>query len=223
MDREEPDGVGVLLLGDGLELAGADRLLLADEAHEALDVAAAQLLVRAREPGELAHVGVAPPPVPLGEDGQVVVVVGDDPLAELLQREAVRRRRRAARSAGGTRGRGAGPRPRDPAGSPRSNGRKSGRLGRRAAEEHERVVREADERRGEDGDERLVVVAVVQQAQVGEEVDDLLLAEVAAPGRAVGLQPGLAQLVLVVLGVRAGREQEDDLAGARLARVDQLP
>jgi hypothetical protein len=39
----------------------------------------------------------------------------------------------------------------------------------------EPVVRDAHERRRQHGDERLVVVAVVQQAQVGEEVDDLLL------------------------------------------------
>ena len=59
---------------------------------------------------------------------------------------------------------------------------------RGAADQDERVVRDADERRREHGDERLVVVAVVQQAQVREQVDDLLLAEVAAPGRAVRRQ-----------------------------------
>ena len=62
-----------------------------DEADEALDVGAAQLLVRAREPRELAQVRVAAPAVPLREDGEVVVVVGDDPLAEPLEREARRR------------------------------------------------------------------------------------------------------------------------------------
>ena len=87
---------------------------------------------------------------------------------------------------------------------------------------HERVVRDADERRGEHGHERLVVVAVVQQPQVGEEVDDLLLAEVAAAGRAVGRQAELAQRLLVELGVGAGREEEHDLARRRLARVDEL-
>ena len=38
-------------------------------------------------------------------------------------------------------------------------------------------------------DERLVVVAVVEQPQVREQVDDLLLAEVPAAGRAIGRQP----------------------------------
>ena len=128
VDGEQPHRVRVLLLGDGLELARADGLLLADEAHEALDVAAAQLLVGAREPGELAHVRVAPAPVPLREDGEVVVVVGDDPLAEPLQREAVRRGGEPLVALEETPGRGASPRRSSSPGSPRSNGRKSGRL-----------------------------------------------------------------------------------------------
>jgi hypothetical protein len=53
-----------------------------------------------------------------------------------------------------------------------------------ASDQDERVVRNADERRREHGHERFVVVAVVQQPQIGEQVGDLLLAEVAAPGRA---------------------------------------
>src|SRR5581483_7685903 len=77
-----------LLLRDRLQLAGADGLLLRDEADEALDVGAAQLLVRARETRELAHVGVAAAAVPLREHREVVVVLADDPLAEPLEREA---------------------------------------------------------------------------------------------------------------------------------------
>ena len=93
---------------------------------------------------------------------------------------------------------------------------------RRPAQQHEAVVREPDERRREHGDERLVVVAVVQQPQVREQVDDLLLAEVAAAGRAVGRQAEAAQLLLVPLGVRPGREQQHDLARRGGAGVDQL-
>ena len=70
--------------------------------------------------------------------------------------------------------------------------------------------------------ERLVVVAVVQQAQVREQVDDLLLAEVAAAGRAVGRQAERAQLLLVPLGVGAGGEEQHDLARRRRAGVDEL-
>ena len=95
-------------------------------------------------------------------------------------------------------------------------------LARRAADQHERVVRRADERRREHRQQRLVVVAVVQQPQVREQVDDLLLAEVAAPGRAIRAQPRPAQLLLVPLGVGAGGEQQDDLARLGVAVVDEL-
>ena len=94
--------------------------------------------------------------------------------------------------------------------------------GCRAPDQHERVVRDTDERRGEHRQERLVVVAVLEQAQIGEDVDDLLLAEVAAAGGAVGRQPGAPELFLVPLGVGAGREQQHDLPGLRGARVDEL-
>ena len=71
-------------------------------------------------------------------------------------------------------------------------------------------------------DERLVVVAVLEQPEVGEQVDHLLLAEVAAAGRAVRRQTGLAQLLLVPLRVGAGGEEQDDLARARSSAVDEL-
>ena len=85
MDRQQPDGAGALLLGDRLELAHAGGVLLEHEADEALDVGAAQLLVRAREPCELAQVRVAAAAVPLREHGEVVVVLDDDLLAEALE------------------------------------------------------------------------------------------------------------------------------------------
>ena len=59
VDREQPHGVGALLLRDGVALGCADRILLGDEADEALDVGPAELLERACEPCELAQVGVA--------------------------------------------------------------------------------------------------------------------------------------------------------------------
>ena len=91
-----------------------------------------------------------------------------------------------------------------------------------AAEEDEGVVRDADERGGEDGRERHVVVAVVQQAQVGEQVDDLLLAEVALARRAVGRQAGGAELLLVPLGVGSGGEEQDDLPRSGVAGGDEV-
>ncbi len=90
---------------------------------------------------------------------------GDEPLVALLERAdqllvaLVERRRQRALDPGEER---------PPAGV--------------AADQDERVVRDADERRGEHRDERLVVVAVAQQPQVEQQVDHLLLAEVAAPG-----------------------------------------
>ena len=115
VDGQEPDRVRALLLGDRVALGRADGFLLLDEADEPLDVRAAQLLVGAGEARELAEVRVAAPAVPLREHGQVVVVVGDDPLAEPLEREAARPRRRAGRSAAGTPAAGARPPGRDPA------------------------------------------------------------------------------------------------------------
>jgi hypothetical protein len=62
----------------------------------------------------------------------------------------------------------------------------------------------------------------VQQAQVREQVDHLLLPEVAAPGRAVRRQAHAAQLLLVPLGVRSGGEEQHDLSRRSVARVDEL-
>ncbi len=56
VDRQQPHRTGALLLGDRLELRSAERLLVADEPEEALEVAPAQLLVGAREPHQLAQV-----------------------------------------------------------------------------------------------------------------------------------------------------------------------
>ena len=58
---------------------------------KALEVAPAQLLVGAREPHQLAQVRVAALAVPAREHGEVVVVLGDDELAEPLERDARRR------------------------------------------------------------------------------------------------------------------------------------
>jgi len=95
-------------------------------------------------------------------------------------------------------------------------------LRRGAAEQDERVVGGADERRGEHGHESLVVVAVVQQAQIGKQVDYLLLVVVVAAGRAEGREPERPQLLLIKPRIGARGEQEHDLARRRLASVDQV-
>ena len=85
VDRQQAHGVAAFFLRDGLELPRAHRFLLGDEVDEAFDVRPAQLLVRTREPRQLAQVGVAAAAVPAREHGEVVVVLGDDPLAEQLE------------------------------------------------------------------------------------------------------------------------------------------
>ena len=221
MDRQQANRARALLLGDRLELLHPGGVLLEHEADEALDVGAAQLLVEPGEPRELAQVRVAAPPVPLREHGEVVVVLDEDVLAQPLEPDRARDRGQPVvalperleepRVALGR-----------AVGKPLLEPGEERPLRRSPPDGDEAVVRDADERRGEHGDERLVVVAVVEQAQVAEQVDHLLLAEVPAPGRTVGRQPGGAELLLVLLGVGAGREEEDDLPRLRLARVDEL-
>ena len=108
------------------------------------------------------------------------------------------------------------------AGNERSRPTKSGRLSAERLQLDEPVVGDPDERRGEHGHERLVVVAVVQEPQVGEQVDHLLLVVVVAARRPERRQAELAERLLVEASVRARCEEEDDLARSRLARVDEL-
>ena len=185
VDRQQANRVASLLLGDGLELARADRLLVADEPHEPFDIRPAELFVRPREPGELAEIRVTAPAVPTREHGQVVVVLREDPLAQALEREARERsgqpfvplaeRAQQLSVALGER-----------LGELTLERHEERALRRGAPQQHERVVRDAHKRGREHAHERLVVVAIAQQTQVREQVDDLLLTEVAAPGPAVG-------------------------------------
>ncbi len=62
----------------------------------------------------------------------------------------------------------------------------------------------------------------MEQAQVREQIDDLLLAEVPAPGSPVRRQPLRAQGVLVRLRARARREQQHDVARCAVPALDQL-
>ena len=90
VDREQADGVPALLLGHGVGLFRAERLLAFDEADEALEIGSAELFVGAREACELAEVRVAPRAVVPRQHGKVVVVLREDPLAEKLQRRVRR-------------------------------------------------------------------------------------------------------------------------------------
>ena len=221
MDGEQPHGTAALLLGDGFELLRAERVLVAHEADEALDVRSADRLVLAREPPELAEVREATAPVPAREHGEVVVVLAERSARTSLEPDpggrahealvALEERAQQALVAG-----------LEPFGK-RALERGEERPARCvSAQQHERVVRDADERRREHGRERDVVVAVVQQPQVREQVDDLLLPEVAAAGRAEGRQAFAPERLLVALRVGACGEEHDDLSRLGLARVDEL-
>jgi hypothetical protein len=99
--------------------------------------------------------------IPLREHGEVVVVRGDDLLAEPLERERPR---------GGDEPLEALAESLEEAGVARTEpfrkrsleALEERPLGRRTPQQHECVVRDADQGRCEHGDERLVVVAVVQ-------------------------------------------------------------
>ena len=173
------------------------------------------------QPRELAEVRVAALPVAARQHREVVVVLDEDALAEELQREpgraldeplvALQERTHEAAVVFGQIGRQ----------------RALDALEDRAllgicADKDERVVRDSDEGRRENREQRLVVVAVLEQAQVVEQVDDLLLAEIAAAGHADRRQVDRAQLLFEPLGIGSGREEEDDLAGRGGARVDEL-
>ena len=62
----------------------------------------------------------------------------------------------------------------------------------------------------------------MEQSQVREQIDDLLLAEVAATRRPVRREVERAKLLLEPLRIGACREQEDDLAGGRNPCVHEL-
>ena len=221
VDREQAHRVGALFLGDGLELLRAERILLADEADEAREVAPADRLVLPREAAELAEIREAPCAVPAREHGEVVVVLGEDLLAEALEPDSRRSLDEplVALAEGAEQAIVLGRETLLDALLERGEERPPGRV---SPDEDERVVRDPDERRREDGRERDVVVAVVQEPEIREQVDDLLLTEVAASGRAEGRQALDAQRLLVALGVGPGGEEDDDLARHRLAGVDEL-
>ena len=63
----------------------AERVLLSDEADESRKICAANRLVLTCETAELAEVGEPTRPVPAGEHREVVVVLGQNLLAESLE------------------------------------------------------------------------------------------------------------------------------------------
>ena len=85
VDGEKADRVRALLLGERLDLLGAERLLVVHEADERREIGAADCLVLPREPPNLPQVREPARTVPAREDRQVVVVLREDLLAEPLE------------------------------------------------------------------------------------------------------------------------------------------
>jgi hypothetical protein len=85
VNGQQANSAAALLLRHCLQLLRAERVLLAHETDEAGDVRPADRLVVAGESSELAHVREPSSAVPAREHGEVVVVLGDDPLAQRLE------------------------------------------------------------------------------------------------------------------------------------------
>ena len=215
----DPHGVDLLLGKRRLGLLRGELGERADEREEAREVGPAQGLVVARDPHELAHVRVAPAPVGLREAGEVVVVLRDDPLEQVgdadLPRgldepvEALPERPHQPRVV-----------LREPVRQPVLEPAEERRL-RGPAQRVQARVGDADQRRGEHGEQRAVVVAAAYEPQVGAQVGDLLAPVVAAADRAVRLEARLPERRLVQVGVGA-RPQQHDHAGLRVPLVAQL-
>jgi hypothetical protein len=114
-------------------------------------------------------------------------VLGDDPLAEPLERERRRLRRKPPVALAEGLEEPEVPL-REPLGQLLLEPAVERALRRVSPQQHERVVGDAHKWRREHRGQRLVVVAVVEEAQVGEQVDHLLLVVVVATGRAEGRQ-----------------------------------
>ena len=221
VDREQAHGIRSLFLRDRFELPRTERVLLADETDEAGKVGAADRLVLTGEATELPQVRESARAVPAGENRQVVVVLGEDLLAQPFETHTGRccdepvvsleKRAQQPLVLGG-----------EVLGQPTLERREKRPPGRVPADQDEGVVGDPHQRRRQDGGERDVVVAVVQEPEIREQVDDLLLPEIPAPGRPEGREPLQSKRLLVALGVRPGGEEHDDLARQRRARIDQL-
>ena len=210
VDGHQPHGVEVLRLQRRLALALLHQVALGHEVDEPAQVAALLGLVLARHPHQLAH--VRHPPVAGGHGEHLAVVArgGHGAVDQRLQRDP--RRQRALRGEPlGERRRplrllgleadlrlGVGERsPRVPAPAPRLGG-----------DQHERVQRQAAQRRGEHRVERQPVERVGQRGEVVAQVAHLLLAPVAAPAEHVGGDAALLQRALVDVHVGGGAQQQ---------------
>ena len=197
--------------------------LLVAEADEPLEVGPAHRLELGREPGELAQVGVAAVAVGHRQAGQVVVVLGDDQLAQPLERDLA----------------GALDQPREPL----RERQREPPVGRREPRRRLVALERGEDRplhrrpAGRAGGRRSTCRRAARRARSGARRRRSGCA--AGAGRRAGRTPAGSRssrgrssrtvrrwwsrsAASYMGGVRAGLEQQDDLAGPRLAVVDQL-
>ena len=219
MDRHQPHRVERLALDRRLRLARLARArprAPGDQLQERVQVRAVGALVLAGQAHQLAH--VRQPALTPGhrQDGQVVAGQLDDPVDQRLDRCPPRRP----------------PLHREPLGKP------SQPLPRRQVEpveravglaehspwidpsrarhrgqDHQRVGRHPDQRRGQHRVERLLGAGVGQRLEVADHVDHLRVGPVAAPADHVGGNPPLLERALVDPQVGGGAREQHDVAG----------
>ncbi len=238
MDRHQPHRLERLALDRSLALsrrAGAPLAgAPAHEPQEPAQVGPRHRLVLTRQAHQLAYVGEPPAPAGQGQHGEVVPGGGKRAVEQLLDRGARRDP----------------PLPGKPAGKPREHvpirdlvreppGEQRPGIALRGArggrQHHERVERDAHERRGQDRVERLLVPGVGQRPQVGDEVDHLRMRPVAPAADHIRRDSAALELALVGAQIAGRPRQQDDLrrprpvvdelahAGGERARLGQPP
>ncbi len=230
VDGHDPDGVELLRLERRLPLALLDQVALGDEVDEPAQVTPLVGLILARHAHQLAHVGHATVPRGQREDAPVVARARDRAVDQRLQRDprrqlallredpdaaleplAIPTRQGLADVLAAVAGEGLPERPPGVAAAAAGVD----------PNDHERVERDAAERRGERRVDGELVHRVGQGAEPLAQVEHLLLAPVAAPADQVGRDAALLESPLVEAHV-GGRAQEQDDVARLVAGGDQL-
>ncbi len=205
MDRHQPHGVQALGLERGLAFAGLGEVAGLGVGEEAAQVAALGALVLAGQAHQLAQVREPAVAAGAGERRQVVAGGDDRALEQHLERRAL-----GVLALGGQQARHAAVRRLDGVPQAAAGVAVLGQL-------HQLVRVRAVEGRGEDGQQRLLVMRVGEHAQPGEAVADLLLAPVAAAADHVRGQALLLERFLEQAQGRGRADEHDHVAGAPAA------
>ena len=219
VDRHQRDRV----LGASRRSVRLAQVALVAEPHlvdEAREIGAAIALVGAGRAQQLAYVAEAALAVGRGQAGQLVVVLGDDALEQRRQPQLAAGAHEAVvellealheRAIG--------------LGEPFQLSQLDRPVERRLRSRPQRgqpVVGDADERRGEHHEQRVVVEAVAQQREIGAQVAHLLRAVEAAAELAVRRQADVLERGGIRGCVARGAQQDRDVARCDAAAVDEL-